>query len=57
MSTRPKTPGDPVQPLWRRVLLSAGAILFFSAVASGPVYGLYQLNVRIGEAVTEWSAR
>ena len=47
MSTRPKAPGETEAPFWRRVLISIGALVFFTAVASVPLFGLYALNVQI----------
>jgi len=50
MSTRPKAPDEPELPFWRRTLISIGALLLFTAVASVPLFGLYALNVQIAAA-------
>jgi len=50
MSTRPKAPGEPELPFWRRALISIGALLIFTAVASVPLVGLYALNAQIAAA-------
>ena len=50
MSTRPKAPGETEAPFWRRALISIGALLLFTAVASVPLFGLYALNVQIAAA-------
>jgi hypothetical protein len=50
MSTRPAAPGSPEAPFWVRALISLGALLFFTGVASVPLFGLYALNVQIAAA-------
>ena len=50
MSTRAKAPGETETPFWRRALISIGALLLFTAVATVPLFGLYALNVQIAAA-------